>query len=141
MHDAKAETSFRVRYAETDQMGVAYYGNYFTWMELGRVEYCRASGLRYRDMEEQDGILLVVVEASCRYHSPARYDDEVLIRTAITETNPRLIRFRYEMRDAATGRRIASGYTSHVFCGRDMKPVKLPVKYRGIFGMEARNVE
>ena len=73
------ETTLRVRYAETDQMGVAYYANYLVWMELGRVEYCRAAGLRYRDMEENDQVLLAVVEASCRYVSPARYDDEVIV--------------------------------------------------------------
>ena len=69
------ETRFRVRYAETDQMGVVYYSNYFIWMEMGRAEYCRAIGLRYKDFEANEGILLAVVEAHCRYLSPARYDE------------------------------------------------------------------
>ena len=73
------DTRLRVRYAETDQMGVVYYANYLIWMEVGRVEYCRAAGIRYRDMEDDDGILLVVAEANCRYLAPARYDDEVRI--------------------------------------------------------------
>ena len=73
------DTGLRVRYAETDQMGVVYYANYLIWMEVGRVEFCRAQGIRYRDMEGDDGILLVVAEANCRYLAPARYDDEVRI--------------------------------------------------------------
>ena len=87
------EARLRVRYAETDQMGIVYYANYLVWMEIGRVEYCRAAGIRYRDMEQEDGILLTVAEASCRYASPALYDEEVVIRTWIAEANPRMIRF------------------------------------------------
>lgn len=124
------ETSLRVRYAETDQMGVAYYSNYFVWMEVGRVEYCKATGFRYRDMEEQDGVLLAVVGAECRYLSPARYDDEVIVKTWIEQANPRMIRFGYEMREASSGGTLATGETKHLFCGRDLKPVKLPEKYR-----------
>ncbi len=75
------ETTLRVRYAETDQMGVVYYSNYLIWMEVGRVEYCKSVGVRYRDMEDADGVLLAVVEAHCRYVSPARYDEEVVVRT------------------------------------------------------------
>ena len=77
------ETRLRVRYAETDQMGVVYYANYLVWMEVGRVEYCRAAGLSYRDMERADGILLAVAEANCRYLAPARYDEEIVVRTSI----------------------------------------------------------
>ena len=82
------ETTLRVRYAETDQMGVVYYANYLIWMEVGRVEFCRAQGIRYRDMEEADGILLVVAEANCRYLAPARYDDEVRIVTTLATSHP-----------------------------------------------------
>lgn len=123
------ETSVRVRYAETDQMGVAYYSNYFVWMEVGRVEYCKATGFRYRDMEEQDGVLLAVVGAECRYLSPARYDDEVIVKTWVEQANARMIRFGYEMREASSGRTLATGETKHLFCGRDLKPAKLPEKY------------
>jgi acyl-CoA thioester hydrolase len=129
------ETRLRVRYAETDQMGVVYYANYLVWMELGRVEYCRAAGIRYRDMEQNDGILLSVAEASCRYASPARYDEEVIVRTWIAQAHPRLIRFAYEMLDADTSRVLATGETKHVFSGPDLKPKKLPEKYRAAFGM------
>ncbi|MEO8662864.1 MAG: thioesterase family protein [Bryobacteraceae bacterium] len=92
------ETQLRVRYAETDQMGVVYHANYLVWMEMGRVEYCRAKGIRYRDMEEQDGILLAVVEVNCRFLSPARYDDEVIVRTWIERAHRRLVQFRYDER-------------------------------------------
>jgi acyl-CoA thioester hydrolase len=129
------ETRLRVRYAETDQMGIVYYANYLVWMELGRAEWCRAAGIRYRDMEVNDGVLLAVAEASCRYASPALYDEEVVVRTWIEDANPRMIRFGYEMVDAGTERRLASGETKHIFCNRERKPMKLPEKYRGAFGI------
>src|SRR5271169_2571069 len=105
------DTRVRVRYAETDQMGIVYYANYLVWMEIGRVEYCRASGIRYRDMEVEDGILLTVAEASCRYLAPALYDEEVLVRTSVEDAHPRMVRFSYEMIGAEHGRRLATGET------------------------------
>lgn len=129
---ATIETAVRVRYAETDQMGVVYHANYLIWMEVGRVEYWRGAGLRYRDME-RDGILLVVAEANCRYRAPAFYDEEVTIRTTVAEVNTRLIRFEYEM--AVEDRVLATGYTKHVFCGSDRRPAKLPLKYHSILGI------
>jgi acyl-CoA thioester hydrolase len=130
-----SETRLRVRYAETDQMGVVYYANYFVWMEVARVEYCRSIGFSYQQMEVEDGVLLAVVEAQCRYVYPARYDQEVIVATTVPEAHPRMIRFAYEMRSAADGRALASGETRHVFCGRDLKPTRLPVKYRRLFGL------
>ena len=129
------ETRVRVRYAETDQMGVVYHANYLVWMEIGRVEYWRASGLRYRDMERDDGILLVVAEANCRYQAPAFYDEEIVIRTTLGEANPRMVRFDYEMLAAEDGRVLATAYTKHVFCSRDRRPLKLPEKYRAALGL------
>ncbi len=131
------ETTLRVRYAETDQMGVVYHSNYLIWMEVGRVELCRSLGVRYREME-QEGILLTVAEAGCRYHSPARYDDEVVVRTWIEQSHQRMVTFRYEMRGKDDGRMMASGFTKHVFCGRDLKPAKLPERYFAEFGITAR---
>ena len=130
------ETTLRVRYAETDQMGVVYYSNYLIWMEVGRVEYCKSVGVRYRDMEDADGVLLAVVEAHCRYVSPARYDEEVVVRTWVEAATPRLVRFGYEMREAFSNRTLATGETKHIFCGRDMKPAKLPPKYFPLFGIK-----
>ena len=131
------ETTLRVRYAETDKMGVVYYANYLIWMEVGRAEYCRAAGIRYRDMEVDDGILLAVVEAHCRYMRPARYDQEILVRTWVANASRRAVEFEYEIRDAQSGSELAAGGTKHVFLGAEMKPVKLPEKYWPLFGIEA----
>ncbi len=130
------ETRFRVRYAETDQMGVVYYANYLVYMEMGRVELCRARGLRYRDMEEDDAVLLAVAEVRCRYLAPARYDEEIVVRTWVAEARRRAIRFGYEIVSHENGRLLAKGETNHIFCGRDMKPKKLPEKYWAMFGVK-----
>ena len=127
------ETRIRVRYAETDQMGVVYYSNYLVWMEVGRVEYCRSSGFNYHDMERDDGIFLAVVEANCRYRYPARYDDEVTIRTWVADGNQRLVTFEYEMKLVEGGRVLATGSTRHVFLDRQLRPCRLPQKYGPLF--------
>ena len=129
------ETRLRVRYAETDQMGVVYYSNYLIWMEMGRVEYCRAAGVRYRDMERDDGVLLTVAEANCRYLAPALYDEEVIVRTWIEDVHPRLVKFAYQMRRSRDDQLLARGFTKHVFCDRDFRPCKLPPKYHPLFGI------
>src|SRR5271154_5087355 len=109
------EFGLRVRYAETDQMGIVYHANYLIWMEIGRVEYCRAAGIVYRDLERDDGGLLTVVEANCRYVSPALYDEEVTVRTRLVQAHPRMLRFGYEMVEVVTKRRLATGETRHIF--------------------------
>ena len=129
------QTRVRVRYAETDQMGVVYYANYLVWMEVARVEFCKCLGFRYRDMELEDGVLLAVIEAKCRYLHPARFDEEVIVETEIAEANSRLVEFAYEMRLADSGRKLATGSTRHIFCNREMKRVRLPEKYRAAFGI------
>ena len=129
------ETTFRVRYAETDQMGVVYYANYLIWMELGRAEYCRAAGIVYRDMEVDDGVLLAVVEAHCRYLHPARYDEEITVRTWVSKANLRMVEFQYQLRNAQSDRLLASGETKHMFLGAGMRPVRLPQKYWTLFGI------
>jgi len=127
-------TRVRVRFAETDQMGVVYHSHYLVWMEIGRVEWLRAQGVRYRDIE-REGVLLTVAEAKCRYHAPAKYDDEVLVETAIKVAHTRMIRIGYTMKNAESGQLIATGETSHVFCGPDLKPIRLPEKYHAAFGI------
>ena len=129
------ETRIRVRYAETDQMGVVYYANYIVWMEVGRVEFCKSVGFSYQKMEEEDGVFLAVAEARCRYAYPARFDQEVIIRTWLSDAHPRMVSFGYEMRLAESDRLVATGDTRHVFCGRDLRPVRLPEKYRSHFGL------
>ncbi len=129
------QTLLRVRYSETDQMGVVYYANYLVWMEVGRVELCQSLGFRYRDMEKDDGVLLAVAEAQCRYLSPARFDDEVIVETSLKNAGARLVRFGYEMSVENGARKIARGETTHLFVGKDMRPVRLPEKYRALFGL------
>jgi len=129
-------TRLRVRYAETDQMGVVYYANYLVWMEVARVELCKTLGFRYKDMEREDGVLLAVIQAECRYRYPARFDDEVVIETSVSAASSRGVEFTYEMRCAETGRRLASGTTRHIFLNGEMEPVRLPAKYRPMFGLK-----
>ena len=128
-----SETRFRVRYAETDQMGVVYYANYLVWMEIGRVELCKSLGFNYRDMERDDGIYLAVAEATCRYRAPARFDDEVTVKTWMEDVNKRIVVFAYEIR---TGDRVlATGSTRHVFVSRQLERTRLPDKYYPLFGI------
>jgi len=132
------ETRVRVRYAETDQMGIVYYANYLVWMEIGRVELCRALGFEYREMELQDKVLLTVAEATCRYLSPARYDEEVIVKTCVERAHLRLVTFGYQMRCSADDRKLAKGTTTHIFCKPDLTPARLPEKYWGKFGITVR---
>ena len=128
-------STVRVRYAETDQMGVVYYANYLVWMEVARVDYCKSVGFSYEEMEREDGIYLAVAEAHCRYLYPARFDQDVTIETTLSEAHPRMVSFLYEIRLTEDGRKLATGKTRHVFVGRDLKPVRLPEKYRAKFGI------
>jgi acyl-CoA thioester hydrolase len=129
---AKHRTSFRVRYAETDQMGVVYHANYLVWMEIGRVELVRSRGFNYKDLEEAEGIFLGVVEASCRYHFPARYDQEIVVETEVVTSNSRMIQFSYEILVAHTEKLLARGSTKHIWLDRDMRPSRLPEKYHAV---------
>jgi acyl-CoA thioester hydrolase len=130
-----AEARIRVRYAETDQMGVVYYANYLVWMEVARMEWCRARGVDYRAMEREEGVALAVAEATCRYRSPARFDDEVTIRVWVEAANSRLVTFHYEMRVAEGGLPVATGETRHVFVDAAMQKARCPLRYRALFGI------
>jgi acyl-CoA thioester hydrolase len=120
------DTVIHVRYAETDQMGVVYHAHYLVWFEVGRVAWCNARGFQYRDLESRDNRMMVVVEANCRYRAPARFEDEILIRTMIGSSNDKVIRFRYEIRNQNTGQLLATGETVHVVTDRDLRPARLP---------------
>ena len=122
-------TKLRVRYAETDQMGVVYYANYFVWCEIGRVEYLRELGFTYKTMESEDECMLPVVEASCRYKAPARYDDEVVLETRVTGLRQHVIKFGYRMLRAATGELLAEAETVHVVVDKDMQKRPMPARY------------
>ena len=124
-------TRLRVRYADTDQMGVVYYANYLVWFEVGRAEWLRQSDWSYREMEI-DGVALPVIEAHCEYRQPARYDEEVEIATRATLVTPVRIRFDYQVRRAADGVTCASGYTVHAAVDRGGKPCRLPARVRGL---------
>ena len=122
----------RVRYAETDQMGVVYHANYLVWMEVARTGLCTEMGFRYKDMEK-DKVLLAVTEATCRYLSAAKYDDEITVTATMTEANRRFCAFDYEI--TCEGRKIATGQTRHIFLSPELRPVRLPDKYAPMFGL------
>jgi acyl-CoA thioester hydrolase len=124
------EIHLRVRYAETDQMGVAYHSNFFIWFEVGRVELMRSLGFDYKDMEQHDDCFIAVADARCRYKSPARYDDELIIRTSVRNLRASLIHFAYDVVRASDGVLLAEGETVHVVTGRDMRRKEMPERYR-----------
>ena len=124
------DSTLRVRYAETDQMGVVYHANYFVWFEVGRVELMRALGVEYKKMESQDDCHIVVADAHCRYERSARYDEVVRIRTRIAESRNRIVKFSYEIFRDSDGELLASGDTTHIICGSNGRPKLLPHKYR-----------
>jgi acyl-CoA thioester hydrolase len=123
------ETLLRVRYSETDKMGIVYYANYLIWFEIGRTEYCRARGFSYKDMEANDDAFLVVAESYCRYKAPAFYDDELLVRTHITEMRRRSLRFGYEIVRGSDGQIVAEGETGHVVTDADGRVRSFPEGY------------
>jgi acyl-CoA thioester hydrolase len=119
------DNEIRIRYAETDQMGVSYYANHFIWFEESRTEYFRALGILYTDLEAK-GYFLPVLEAHCKYHSPTSYDDLIVVRTWISAVKKTSIRFSYEILNKKNGALVAEGYTVHVFANRSFKPVRIP---------------
>ena len=110
-------------------MGKVYYGNYYIYFEIGRVEYMRERGVAYKDMEEQDDSYIVVAESNCTYRRPAHYDDMLRIRTRVAEVRTRTIRFGYEIFNDATGELLATGETFHVVCNRQGRPKALGEQY------------
>lgn len=126
-------TPVRVRYAETDQMGVVYYANYMVWFEIGRVELMRSLGLAYSQMENHHGLILPVIEANCRYRAPAKYDDEILIETQPSLVRGSVIKFAYrilrKLPDSADPQVLAEGETVHVVCDENFKRTALPEQY------------
>ena len=123
------ETLLRVRYSETDKMGIVYYANYLVWFEIGRTEFCRARGFSYREMEERGDAFLVVAESYCRYKAPAYYDDELLVRTHITELRRRSLRFGYEIIRMSDNQIIAEGETGHVITDATGRVRTIPEDY------------
>jgi acyl-CoA thioester hydrolase len=124
-----SESRLRVRYAETDQMGVVYHSNHFIWFEVGRVEFLRQLGFSYRDMEREDNCHLAVVDARCRYKAPASYDEEILVRTHIKNVRDSVVHFGYELLRASDGQLLAEGETTHIAIDAQMKITTFPQKY------------
>ncbi len=122
----------RVRYAETDKMGVVYYANYFVWFEVGRTDLLRGKGWSYREME-RDGIALPVIEAHCEYRQSARYDEELDIQTIGTLLSPVRVEFAYEVIRPADGATIAVGRTMHAALDREGRPCRLPERVKALF--------
>ena len=130
------EARVRVRYAETDQMGVVYHSNYLIWFEVGRVEYMRELGLDYKRMEEEEGCGIAVVDVHVRYRAPARYDDELVIQTRLLAARGAVVRFGYRILRADDGRLLCEGETAHVVVGEGMKKRSLPQKYAERFAAQ-----
>lgn len=130
---AVGEARLRVRYAETDQMGIVHHANYLVWFEMGRVEWLRQLGFDYKRMEAEDDCYIAVVEAGCRYKAPARYDDELMVQTVLTTVRGFLLKFHYRLLRVEDGMLLAEGETTHVVVGRDLKKRNLPEKYARAF--------
>ena len=128
--DGWHETEIRVRYAETDKMGIVHHSNYLIWFEAGRSDLCRARGFSYKEMEENDNALMVVAESYCRYKSPAYYEDVLTVRTRVAEIRSRSIRFIYEIFRPADGILLAEGETLHLVTDQSKKVRQIPNVYR-----------
>lgn len=114
------ESRLRVRYKDTDQMGIAHHSNHIVWFEIGRTDLCREAGIDYRSIEER-GWIMVVADVGCRYRVPFRYDDQVVIRTSVAEGGSRLMKFRYELYDGAGNVLHAEGHSNHVWLDRESR--------------------
>jgi len=132
-HPASNETKLRVRYAETDQMGVVYHSNHLIWFEVGRGELMRQMGFSYRKMEREDGLYIAVAEVKCRYRAPVLYDEEVVVRTWLKAARSSVVAFGYELLRGETGELLAEGETVHVVTNCEMRAARLPDKYLKVF--------
>jgi acyl-CoA thioester hydrolase len=128
-----SETRVRVRYAETDQMGVVYHSNYLIWFEVGRVEFMRQRGLTYKSMEQDEGCAIAVVEANARYKAPARYDDELIVRTTLSQARGSILSFTYAILRAEDDLLLCEGSTIHIVVDREMKRAAMPPRFAAAF--------
>jgi len=132
-HHAFHETLLRVRYAETDQMGVVYHSNHLIWFEVGRVELMREMGFSYRDLEREDRRFIAVAEVQCRYRAPVYYDEEIVVRTRLKKVRDSVVIFSYELVRANDRTLLAEGETTHIVTDSAMKVAALPQKYLTAF--------
>lgn len=131
------ETRLRVRYAETDKMGVVYHSNFAIWFEVGRVELLRQHGFRYRDMEREDNCHIAVVDMHIRYKAPAYYDDEILVRTWLADVRRSILEFHYQIVRLADQKLLAEGETTHIVVNDKLERRSLPEKYLAALAREA----
>ncbi len=124
-------TEIKVRYAETDNMGIVYYANYLVWFEVGRTEYLLSQGMDYRDVEK-DGLFMAVVEARCVYKAPARYGETVVVSTWPADVRNSSLTFAYKVTRKGEDKVLCEGYTSHVLIDKDLKPKKIPEKIKAL---------
>lgn len=134
-----SETTIRVRYAETDQMGVVYHSNFIVWFEVGRVELLRKIGFRYRDMERDDDCHIAVADVRCRYKAPARYDDEIVVRTRLKNMRESLLHFGYDIVRKEGSALLAEGESTHIVVNSKFERTQLPEKYRAAFAAAAQS--
>lgn len=127
----QSESTVRVRYADTDQMGVAYHANYFVWFEVARTDWLRAFGVTYRELEAE-GLFLPVIEASCQYRAPARYDDELQIAATARLVSPARLAFDYQITGPSAV--VALGHTVHATLDRKGRPVRIPERITALLG-------
>ena len=139
--DIAGEARLRVRYAETDKMGVVYHSNYVIWFEVGRVELLRQLGFEYATMEKEDDCHIPVVDLRVRYRAPAVYDDEIVIRTQLKNVRSSLLHFSYEVARAGDGVLLATGETMHIIVDGQFQRRTLPERYMKAFtaGRETQN--
>jgi acyl-CoA thioester hydrolase len=127
------ETRLRVRYAETDKMGVVYHSNFVIWFEVGRVELLRQLGFQYSEMEQKDNCHIPVVDLRVRYKSPAQYDDEIVVRTQLKNVRSSLLHFSYEVFRESDRTLLATGETMHIIVDDKLERKALPEKYMQAF--------
>lgn len=131
-------TNIKVRYNETDQMGVVYHGNYFTWFDIGRTGFLGSIGLPY-DQLEDDGVLLPVIEANCKYKKPAKYGDELIIIAELAKLKGIRIQFDYEIYRKKDNTLLAEGYTLHAFVDKELKPMNIKKKHNNVWKLLKEN--
>ncbi len=122
---------YRVRYADTDKMGISYYGYYFSWFEAARTEYFRALNLPYTECEKK-GYFLPVIETGAKYYSPSTYDDLVIVRTSVSKTGKTSLHFQYRVFQKESQKLIVTGFSVHAFVDKSMRPVRMPEEIRNL---------
>jgi len=134
------QTKIKVRYVETDQMGIAHHSNYFPWFEVGRSEFVNELGMAYSEMERK-GVFLPLIECGCRFKVPAKYEDEIIIKTYIEQFEPVKIRFKYEVIRESDFKLLAEGFTLHAFVDETFKPIILKKKNSEVWNILCSGIE